>query len=622
LSYGHIHDAGHDLCQGDRPKAILEWPGTAPASFFIRGNPIEVPLDDDGKSVIRYIPPSILDSHNNQYYVSGVDKIIATLSSDASTKDDTKTVTTKVSGLAPMPGSASAGSVDVSCPKSSKDGYVVRQTNNHGCLYYGTEFTNKKMQKIAHQYVDRQTGCAHAWIPRTASACDVSPANSNQKSFVTMPSTSTADPMAILAMSLPWDGFHDMGPEPNIGLSLGNALLWNLPFAGLEDGYDGIIDIRDMIFLGDSARLNILRDTILDNHGQLPYPTEGGDPAQAPTDFHAHFVPNEQADFSISCLDGPRGPPDRTGNGAIAAVCTIESFGGFTDQIDLSCAPTNDNTRRSQPLTCNFDPASVTAAKDFFTTANLRVSIPIDKPLAQYTLSITARAHNQNIQHTTTVILTCGLCLPPTERSQFQPMHVSAAGYGFTKDKESFNMRPGNGLHGDCSATVTRNCHVTHDRYGLYQDGGTRTSATGFCTRGIGIADYYDNSNPPQHRACNQQDVDAYHAQWGANGQNYNRAAAENEQHQAEDAKANIVNGMLKVQLTQPEFDAVVDYTYNHGEGNFARFLEPTINSGHCDTLTISADWRHPGPIDGRLAQQLNMFINGVYPHRAPANQQ
>ena len=300
-----------------------------------------------------YISPSITDSTDTQYYISGVDKIIATLSSDASTKDDTKTITTKVSGLEPMPGSGATAANP--CPSVDGDGYVFRQTNNHGCLYYGTPFTNIKMQKIAHQYFERQKYCAGAYIPATASACDVTPANSNQKSFVTMPSTSTPNPMAILTMSLPWGGFHDMGPESNIGIGLDSAQLWNLPFAVLEDGSNGVIDIRDLIFTGDNARQQILRDTILDNHGQLPYPTEGGDMTQAQTDFHAHFVPNEQTDFSISCPDGPRGLPGKVVN----AVCTIESFGGFTDQIDLACAPTTDDTKHSDPLTCNFDPASV-----------------------------------------------------------------------------------------------------------------------------------------------------------------------------------------------------------------------------------------------------------------------
>ena len=43
------------------------------------------------------------------------------------------------------------------------------------------------------------------------------------------------------------------------------------------------------------------------------------------------------------------------------------------------------------------------------------------------------------------------------------------------------------------------------------------------------------------------------------------------------------------------------------------RYLTPHINSGHCDT-SIGVDWRHPGPVDDRFAQQLDMFINGVYP--------
>ena len=277
-----------------------------------------------------------------------------------------------------------------------------------------------------------------------------------------------------------------------------------------------------MVLTGDNARLQILRDTILDNHGQLPYATEGGDMTQAPTDFHAHFVPNEKTDFTISCPDGPRGYPGKIYD----AVCTIESFGGFSDVIDSTCAPTTDNTRHSQPLTCNFDPASVPATKDFFTTANLKVNIPAQKPSAQYILTVTATAHNQKIQHTTTVTLTCGLCLPPTERIPFEPLHVSDKGYQFTKDKEAFNLAPRAHITKDCSATVTKNCHVTHDRYGLYQDNGDKTHPTGFCTRGIGI------NAPYGKRACNQKDIDNYNKQYPGGE---TRQQAEAEQHKYED---------------------------------------------------------------------------------------
>ena len=48
------------------------------------------------------------------------------------------------------------------------------------------------------------------------------------------------------------------------------------------------------------------------------------------------------------------------------------------------------------------------------------------------------------------------------------------------------------------------------------------------------------------------------------------------------------------------------------------------INNAHCDdTLTISADFRHPGPAGGdRVAQQLDMFINGRYPNPLPNKKQ
>lgn len=267
-----------------------------------------------------------------------------------------------------------------------------------------------------------------------------------------------------------------------------------------------------------------------------------------------------------------------------------------------------------------FAAASLVSLSVNFTTTNLHVTIPASKPLAQYTLGITARAHNQNIAHTTTVTLTCGICLPPAERTPVEPMHVSAKGYQFTKDKEGFNNFDET-IHRDCApagpnghpAAITTDCHVTQDRYGLYQD------ANGFCTRGIGIADYYDNQQPRQHRACTQDDIDDYHDQYGANGQLYNRQAAEAEQHRIEDNFANTVNGYLKVQLTQSQFDAIVDFAYNVGTGNLqSSTLLSHINDRTFTPATISDDWRLFHQVQNRQNQEINMFNNGVYPHPRP----
>ena len=72
------------------------------------------------------------------------------------------------------------------------------------------------MQKIGFQYRERQQDCANAYRPATASTCDVTPAGANRRVSVTIPASSTANPMLIMAMSLPWGGFHDAGPNDGI----------------------------------------------------------------------------------------------------------------------------------------------------------------------------------------------------------------------------------------------------------------------------------------------------------------------------------------------------------------------------------------------------------------------
>ncbi|HEY7079487.1 MAG TPA: glycoside hydrolase family protein, partial [Nitrososphaeraceae archaeon] len=93
--------------------------------------------------------------------------------------------------------------------------------------------------------------------------------------------------------------------------------------------------------------------------------------------------------------------------------------------------------------------------------------------------------------------------------------------------------------------------------------------------------------------------------------------AAEAEQHRIEDNFADTVNGYLKVQLTQYQFDALVDLAYNVGTGNFhSSTLLRDINDRTSTPATISDDWRLFHQEQNRQNQEINMFNNGIYPLR------
>ena len=60
---------------------------------------------------------------------------------------------------------------------------------------------------------------------------------------------------------------------------------------------------------------------------------------------------------------------------------------------------------------------------------------------------------------------------------------------------------------------------------------------------------------------------------------------------------ANAVNGLVKVTLTQAEFDALVDFVFNVGQGNFsASTLLKRLNEGDFEGAANQFDaWDHAG---------------------------
>ena len=89
-SDGHIHNQMTDeTChQSQRPKAIVS-DGTNTS------NPLSVTTDSNGTITLDYVPPSS-EIDGKKYYISGKDKIVASLKNNLDVKNDTETITTKI----------------------------------------------------------------------------------------------------------------------------------------------------------------------------------------------------------------------------------------------------------------------------------------------------------------------------------------------------------------------------------------------------------------------------------------------------------------------------------------------------------------------------------------------
>ena len=79
------------------------------------------------------------------------------------------------------------------------------------------------------------------------------------------------------------------------------------------------------------------------------------------------------------------------------------------------------------------------------------------------------------------------------------------------------------------------------------------------------------------------------------------------------------VQRQVTVKLTQPQFDALVDFTYNIGQGNFGKSqLLKDVNSGSASAATIKTDfdgWSKGGAgIPARRDRETDLYNNGTYP--------
>jgi GH24 family phage-related lysozyme (muramidase) len=263
--------------------------------------------------------------------------------------------------------------------------------------------------------------------------------------------------------------------------------------------------------------------------------------------------------------------------------------------IKLNCITINDN---NPLLTCSVEPQDIALAANAAVQVTVNVDIPAGKPTGSFSLGIGAIGQATGTSHSAAVALTCGICLTPANGVPLVPMSASAQLFDFVQRHEGNNHSPN--IRGDCDATRTRECHVTPDRFGLYQDN------RGHCTRGIGILLHGGGS-------CVPGDIDAYHARFGPGGQTAAAARTEMEARVNQDVPT--ASRLVRVQLTQFQFDALVDFAFNAGGGLLARtdFLNNDINNQNCDPVQIENDWRHIRQSPPRQNDEIRLFNTGVY---------
>ena len=117
------------------------------------------------------------------------------------------------------------------------------------------------------------------------------------------------------------------------------------------------------------------------------------------------------------------------------------------------------------------------------------------------------------------------------------------------------------------------------------------------------------------HGPCVPGDISTYRALFGPGGQS--SAAARTEMEARVNKDVPDVNKLVKVQLTQFQFDALVDFAYNGGPGLLAKtdFLNKDINLQNCDPVKITSDWspRHIRQDRARQNDEVRLFNTGVY---------
>ena len=74
------------------------------------------------------------------------------------------------------------------------------------------------------------------------------------------------------------------------------------------------------------------------------------------------------------------------------------------------------------------------------------------------------------------------------------------------------------------------------------------------------------------------------------------------------------IRALVKVPLSQNEYDAICSFAFNIGVGRgfpSSEFLKE-LNKGHYDG-TLMLHWRRPSEIIGRRKKEVELFNHGVY---------
>jgi len=106
-------------------------------------------------------------------------------------------------------------------------------------------------------------------------------------------------------------------------------------------------------------------------------------------------------------------------------------------------------------------------------------------------------------------------------------------------------------------------------------------------------------------------------------GENFSNGITQEQASQllAQDTKTAVdnVNNKVTVGLTQSQFDAMVDFTYNLGGGALGQStLLKSINSGTPVVIANFTDWNHAGGkvvagLTKRRTDEFNLFTKGDY---------
>ncbi len=73
----------------------------------------------------------------------------------------------------------------------------------------------------------------------------------------------------------------------------------------------------------------------------------------------------------------------------------------------------------------------------------------------------------------------------------------------------------------------------------------------------------------------------------------------------------------VRVELTQPQIDALCSLLYNCGPGAISGGIQRAINAHHDPTAAFMA-WAHPTVLEGRRRRELEVFLHGDYADGKP----